>query len=468
MLTVYVFLPGLRIRNFWLLLVSLAFYAWGEVGFIFLLLASTIANYLLGRWMDRSQDPAGRKLAVAVAVVVNVSLLAYFKYANFAVSGINSLLAFWGLAPVAVPHILLPIGISFFTFHALSYVIDVYRRKWKAATDPRDVALYIFFFPQLIAGPILRWSAIGPQLTERTGSLDQLAEGISRFSGGLAKKALVANTLAVPADQIFSLPANELSTSTAWFGIICYSLQIYFDFSGYSDMAIGMGKMFGFTFMENFDFPYISQSIREFWRRWHISLSTWFRDYVYIPLGGNRGSKLRTCGNLLAVFFLCGLWHGASLTFVIWGLYHGCFLALERTSLGKKQAKMPQILRHLYALLVVMMGWVIFRADTLAGAGEFFAALFGCRHPVVAPSYVQYASNPVLAAVGLGILFSGPTWKYLKGAVEKLGLVLPVGWHPAMKISATALEMCLFIVLLLASSAWLASGTYNPFIYFRF
>jgi alginate O-acetyltransferase complex protein AlgI len=467
-LTVYLLLPGLKIRNFWLLLASLAFYAWGEVAFIFLLLASTITNYLLGRWVDRSQDPAGRKVAVAVAVVVNVGLLAYFKYANFAVGGINSLLAFLGLAPIAIPHILLPIGISFFTFHALSYVIDVYRRKWKAATDPRDVALYIFFFPQLIAGPILRWSAIGPQLTERTGGLDQFAAGISRFSGGLAKKVLIANTLAVPADQIFSLSADDLSASTAWFGIICYSLQIYFDFSGYSDMAIGMGKMFGFTFMENFDFPYVSQSIREFWRRWHISLSTWFRDYVYIPLGGNRGSETRTCGNLLAVFFLCGLWHGASLTFVIWGLYHGCFLAIERTSFGKKQAKMPQILRHLYALLVVMMGWVIFRADTLAGAGGFIAALFACRHPVGAPSYQLYASNPALAAIGLGILFSGPAWKWMKGAVEKLGLALPVGCRPAMRISGAALEICLVIGLLLASLAWLASGTYNPFIYFRF
>jgi alginate O-acetyltransferase complex protein AlgI len=467
-LTVYVFLPGLRIRNLWLLLASLAFYAWGEIGFVFLLLASTAGNYLLGRWVDRSQEPAGRKMAVVVAVVLNVGLLAFFKYANFAVGALNALLAFGGLGPVAAPHIPLPIGISFFTFHALSYVIDVYRRKGKAATNPGDVALYIFFFPQLIAGPILRWSAIGPQLAERQASLAQFAEGIRRFSGGLAKKVLIANTVAVPADQIFALPAGELSLPTAWFGILCYSLQIYFDFSGYSDMALGMGKMFGFTFLENFEFPYISQSIREFWRRWHISLSTWFRDYLYIPLGGNRVSETRTCLNLIVVFFLCGLWHGASLTFVIWGLYHGFFLILERTRFGAKQAKLPQSLRHLYALLVVMMGWVIFRADTFAAAGGYFAALSGCRHPAAAPSFLQYATCQNVVAVGLGILFSGPMWQWLKGVAAKLSRVSPAAGRPAVNLSGAVLEILLIVAGFVVSSAWLAGGTYNPFIYFRF
>ncbi len=467
-LTVYVLLPGLKSRNFWLLLMSLAFYAWGEINFIFLLLASTVANYLLGRWVDRSQDPARRKLAVVVAVVVNVGLLAFFKYANFAVATLNSLLHLFGLAPVIAPHIPLPIGISFFTFHALSYVVDVYRRKWKAAVNPADVALYIFFFPQLIAGPILRWSAIGPQLAERTASLDQFAEGIRRFSGGLAKKVLIANTVAAPADQIFALPANELTAPTAWFGILCYTLQIYFDFSGYSDMAIGMGKMFGFTFLENFDFPYISQCIREFWRRWHISLSTWFRDYLYIPLGGNRGTELRTCMNLIVVFFLCGLWHGASLTFVVWGLYHGFFLALERTAFGKKEAAMPQSLRHLYAIFVVMMGWVIFRADTFAAAGGFFAALFGCNHPTAATSCLQYATLQTAVAAGLGILFCGPAWKWLKETAIKLGQASPAVFRPVVTASGAALEIMLIVAVLVVSSAWLASGTYNPFIYFRF
>ncbi len=251
-LTVYLLLPSTKARNFWLLLMSLVFYAWGQIDFILLLLASTLANYGLGLWVDHSESAANRKLAIAVAVFVNIGLLAFFKYANFTVGLLNSLLNLAGLAPLNAPHIPLPIGISFFTFHALSYIIDVYRSKWRAPADPRDVALYIFFFPQLIAGPILRWSAIGPQLLQRTFSRDVFADGVRRFVGGLAKKMILANTVAMPADQIFSLRPNELSTPDAWFGILCYTLQIYFDFSGYSDMAVGMGKMFGFEFLENF------------------------------------------------------------------------------------------------------------------------------------------------------------------------------------------------------------------------
>ena len=392
-------LPGIKARNFWLLLMSLAFYAWGEISFIFLLLASTLMNYGLGLWVDRSRTTGGRKGAIAVAVFVNIGLLAFFKYADFAVNLLNATLKLANLPGVSAPHIPLPIGISFFTFHALSYVIDIYRRKAGAARNPMNVALYIFFFPQLIAGPILRWSSIGPQLAERTANLEKFADGVRRFTGGLAKKVLIANTLAVPADQIFSLPAQELSTPDAWLGILCYTLQIYFDFSGYSDMAVGMGKMFGFTFLENFQFPYHSQSIREFWRRWHISLSTWFRDYLYIPLGGNRGSEIRTGFNLIAVFFLCGLWHGASLTFVAWGLYHGFFLTLERTRFGNLVEKLPAWFRHLYALLVVMMGWVIFRADTFTVAGNYFHALAGSNPAPEAQPYDQYVSVQMMLAV---------------------------------------------------------------------
>jgi alginate O-acetyltransferase complex protein AlgI len=432
------------------------------------LLASALMNYGLGWWVDRSENPAERKLAVGVAVGLNIGLLAFFKYADFVVRGLNPVLALAGLAPVAAPHIPLPLGISFFTFHALSYTIDIYRRKWKAATNPGNVALYIFFFPQLIAGPILRWNAIGPQLAERTASLDQFAEGIRRFTGGLAKKVLIANTLALPVDQIFSLPANELSQPDAWFGILCYTLQIYFDFSGYSDMAIGLGKMFGFTFMENFQFPYISQSIREFWRRWHISLSSWFRDYLYIPLGGNRLSETRTRFNLVVVFLLCGLWHGASLTFVVWGLYHGFFLALERTRWGKIQERLPQTLRHLYALLVVMMGWVFFRSDTFSAAGTFFAALSGFSHATAAQSCLQYTTIQPLLAIMLGILFSGPMWDRIKAAGAALIRVSPPAGRPAVQAAGAILELVLIIALLVFSSAWLASGTYNPFIYYRF
>jgi alginate O-acetyltransferase complex protein AlgI len=467
-LTVYALLPGPKIRNFWLLSVSLVFYAWGQVDFILLLLASTLTNYGLGLWVDRSEKTANRNLAVAVAVFVNIGLLAFFKYADFAVRLFNSALNLAGIAPIHAPHIPLPIGISFFTFHALSYVIDVYRRKWKATTNPRDVALYIFFFPQLIAGPILRWSSIGPQLLQRTVSRDGFADGIRRFAGGLAKKVLIANTVALPADQIFSLPANELSTPVAWFGILCYTLQIYFDFSGYSDMAIGMGKMFGFTFMENFNFPYVAQSIRDFWRRWHISLSTWFRDYLYLPLGGNRVSEVRTYVNLMVVFFLCGLWHGASLTFVVWGLYHGFFLVLERTRFGKMQEKLPQSLRHFYVILAVMMGWVIFRTDTLTAAGNYYTALFGLGRAAAAQPLPRYLTNEVIWTVLVGVAFSGPLWNWIKTACANLGKVLPAACQPVALVFGGILEILLVVGLLLLSSAWLAANTYNPFIYFRF
>jgi alginate O-acetyltransferase complex protein AlgI len=468
-LTVNLLLPGTKARNLWLLLMSLVFYAWGQIDFILLLAASTLINYGLGLWMDRSEGVTNRKCIVALAVLINIGLLAFFKYANFAVGVLNSLFCLAGIAPFRAPHIVLPIGISFFTFHALSYIIDVYRRKWRATADPKGVALYIFFFPQLIAGPILRWSAIGPQLRQRTVSRDVFADGIRRFVGGLAKKMLIANSLAASADQIFALPATGLSTPDAWLGILCYTLQIYFDFSGYSDMAVGMGKMFGFEFLENFQFPYLAQSVRDFWRRWHISLTTWLRDYLYIPLGGNRVSERRTCLNLIVVFFLCGLWHGASLTFVVWGLYHGFFLALERTRLGVWQAKLPQSLRHLYTVFVVMMGWVIFRADTFAAAGHFFMALFGLSLvPAFAETNGHYMTNQGVWAIAFGILFSGPLWGRILTLCAKLGQMSPEACRPAVRAFGSALEIVLIAALMLIISVNLAGNTYNPFIYFRF
>ena len=467
-LTAYLLLPRLGAKNSYLLLVSLLFYAWGEVGFILLLLGSTLANYFLGLWVDRASDPARRRQAVVVAVVINVGLLAFFKYADFAVSTLNPLLVSLGMGALPPPRIPLPIGISFFTFHALSYVIDVYRRKWPAARDPREVALYIFFFPQLVAGPILRWSAIAPQLARRVVSRDQFAEGIRRFVGGLAKKMIIANAVAIPADQIFGLGSGELSTPVAWFGIVCYSLQIYFDFSGYSDMAVGLGKMFGFQFLENFNFPYLAQSIRDFWRRWHISLSTWFRDYLYIPLGGNRVSEGRSYVNLLLVFFLCGLWHGASWTFVVWGLFHGAFLVLERTRFGGVLDALPRPLRHLYAVFVFMMGWVLFRADTFAGAERYFAALFGLGEGTTVQPLGRYATRQALAAVVVGILFSGPLWNWLKGQGSILASRWPGRAEQALRGAGAIVEIVLVVAALLVSCAWLAGGTYNPFIYFRF
>ncbi len=315
-LSTYLLLRGIKLRNFWLLLASVVFYAWGEFSFVILLLLSVMVNYMVAVILERQTTLSGRKRMPALGVAGNLGLLGLFKYANAAITVALHLL---GASPVVTFDFFpLPLGISFFTFHALSYLIDVYRQKQRAATNPGELALYIFFFPQLIAGPILRWQAMAPQFLSRQHTLEKFTEGIRRFVFGLAKKILIANTVAFPADQIFSLPASQLSAADAWLGAVCYMLQIYFDFSGYSDMAIGMGKMFGFDFIENFDFPYISQSIREFWRRWHISLSTWFRDYLYFPLGGNRVSVARNYLNLLLVFFfvrvvargqfdLCGL-----------------------------------------------------------------------------------------------------------------------------------------------------------------
>jgi alginate O-acetyltransferase complex protein AlgI len=467
-LTVALLLPGTRWRNNWLLLCSIVFYAWGEVGFVVLMLASTLANYVLGLWLDRQSAPADRKRVVALAVFLNIGLLAVFKYGNFAVATLNSGLQTVHLGSIESPGIALPIGISFFTFHAVSYIIDIYRRKSKAATDPRDVALYIFFFPQLIAGPILRWSAICPQLAQRVLTREEFAEGVRRFVGGLAKKVLVANVVAWPADQIFGLSANHLTTSLAWFAMLCYSLQIYFDFSGYSDMAVGLGKMFGFKFLENFDFPYVAQSIREFWRRWHISLSTWFRDYLYIPMGGNRCSDRRNYLNLLIVFFLCGLWHGASWTFVVWGLYHGLFLVAERTRFGTFAERLPRPARQLYALLVVMVGWVLFRADSFAQALSFFRAMCGLAQADGLEPLGRYDTPEIVLAISAGLVFSMPVVPWLRARGQRILAAATGVWATVLRMTALTLETSLVMALLLLSAAWLASGTYNPFIYFRF
>jgi alginate O-acetyltransferase complex protein AlgI len=467
-LAVYFLLPGLRARNHWLLAVSLLFYAWGEVGFIVLLLISTLINFELGKWVERHEEISKRKRAVACAVIVNVGFLAFFKYAGLVVASLNMPLKWLGLGQMPVPHIALPIGISFFTFHALSYVIDIYRRKRAAARDPRDTALYIFFFPQLVAGPILRWNAISPQLEQRLHRAEVFAEGVRRFVGGLAKKMIIANAVALPADQIFSLSADELTIGTAWFGILCYTVQIYFDFSGYSDMAVGLGKMFGFEFIENFNFPYTAQSIRDFWRRWHISLSTWFRDYVYIPLGGNRVSENRNRLNLVTVFFLCGLWHGASWTFVVWGFYHGFFLVLERTPVGAALDKLPRPLRHGYTVFAVMMGWVLFRANTFPEATNYFSALFGLAHPAHAQPLQRYLGNEAIFALCLGALFAMPLWGAIKNLGAKIGGRFSGGKREIYFGVGQFIEAALTAVLLVVSAAWLAGGTYNPFIYFRF
>jgi alginate O-acetyltransferase complex protein AlgI len=461
----------------WLLLVaSVVFYATGGGAFTWLMLASIAFNYWMAIAVDRARGPlhpdqaapaelkrARRLLALAVAV--NLLVLGLFKYANFFADNVNAMFLALGVAPVVVPRVLLPIGISFFTFHAISYVVDVYRRDAAAQKSPVHAALYLLLFPQLIAGPIIRYRDIADQLARRRVALDDFAIGVQRFIIGLGKKLLIANVVAGPADQIFALPSAELGAARAWVGIVCYTLQIYFDFSGYSDMAIGLGRMFGFRFPENFRWPYIADTVQEFWRRWHISLSSWFRDYLYVPLGGNRVSPARMYRNLVVVFFLCGLWHGASWSFVVWGLFHGTFLVLERIGLAAAVRRMWAPLRHAYLLLIVMVGWVFFRADTLGAAVGFLKAMAGLNVPTLSPYTLGwYLPVDVWLALAAGIVGSAPLipvlgrWRARRPAGA--GLAGPALFDAA----AAAALLGVFGISILH----VAARSYNPFIYFRF
>lgn len=446
-------------RNLFLLLMSLFFYAWGELYFVALMLASIVMNYLVGAAIGN----AGEKIRTArlwlmLGIVANLSLLGYFKYANFLVENWNLLTTQLGLESFDHTKVHLPLGISFFTFQAMSYLIDVYRGDAEHDKNPVNIALYIALFPQLIAGPIIRYHDVYLQIRERSLSVDLAYSGLTRFICGLAKKLLIANPLGEIADQIFAISGNDLSTPVAWLGILCYTLQIYFDFSGYSDMAIGLGRMLGFRFLENFNYPYIASSVQAFWRRWHISLSNWFRDYLYIPLGGNRAGLFRTYCNLVIVFFLCGLWHGASWNFVIWGLLHGAFLVIERLGFGKILAQLPAAIGHLYTLLAVMIAWVFFRAETLPEAINFLKAMLipgsgnGDLH------HVQQYLNPHASLVLVfAIILATPITRVVMNAVSVRSLLV-------LELVKITILSALFLLCLMT----LAADAYNPFIYFRF
>jgi alginate O-acetyltransferase complex protein AlgI len=458
--------------NWLLLLASLVFYSKGGGSFTWLMLASIAFNYWIAiaiaglKPSATTRGPRTRKWLLALAVGANLLVLGVFKYANFAADNLNTLLSTLQVNPVAIPKVLLPIGISFFTFHAISYVVDVYRGDAVAQKSPVHAALYMLLFPQLIAGPIIRYRNIADQLAARQVTLDDFAYGVRRFVIGLAKKVLIANVVAGPADQIFGLPPGALDPSAAWLGIICYTLQIYFDFSGYSDMALGLGRMFGFRFPENFRWPYIAETVQDFWRRWHISLSAWFRDYLYVPLGGNRTSAARTYGNLVIVFFLCGLWHGASWNFVVWGLFHGCFLVLERLGLAEAIKHLWKPVRHAYLLAVVMIGWVFFRAESLSAAVEFLKALTGGRALTPTPYTLQWYLTPELWLVLVaGAIGSMPIVTALAKWRDGLsGFEARRDFAPRLSaLGATAL-----VLLLVASIMQIAARSYNPFIYFRF
>ena len=412
--------------------------------------------------VDGGRRTALQHTGLGLSICSNLAFLLFFKYFNFGIDSFNSVVPdSWQLNDVI--KVALPLGISFYTFQSMSYTIDVYRGHVKATRNLIDFGAYVTLFPQLVAGPIVRYSTIADQLIHRVISLESFSYGLQRFILGLAKKVLIANTLARTADWAFSLSENELTAPLAWAGIICYSLQIYYDFSGYSDMAIGLGHMFGFKFLENFNYPYISRSIQEFWHRWHISLSTWFRDYLYIPLGGNRKGSIRTYANLIVVFFLCGLWHGASWTFIAWGLYHGFFLIIERAGVKALVDRMPLALGHSYALLVIMGGWVLFASDSFSHALYYLSAMGGFDSVLKPVYYQDYFKTDLIWAAICGIIFSTPLLPIISKSWPKLTNRIPFIEHPLRFGQVAGL-----LALLLFSIAFLASGTFNPFIYFRF
>lgn len=447
------------LRNLVLFLFSLLFYAWGEPVYIVLMLVSILVSYTGGIVVDRLKRqgrPRAAKTALVVSSVISLSLLGFFKYADFVIGTVNSVTG----AGFDLLKIALPIGISFYTFQTMSYTIDVYRGEASVQKNLISFGAYVVMFPQLIAGPIVQYKTIDQQLRSRRETAEEFAEGIHRFMLGLGKKVLLANNAGALWDSIQAMTYAELPVLTAWMGLAAYTFQLYFDFSAYSDMAIGLGHMFGFEFLENFNYPYISKSITEFWRRWHISLSTWFRDYVYIPLGGNRVNKLRHVRNILVVWLLTGIWHGASWNFVLWGIYYGILLLLEKFVFGRFLEKLPSILRHIYCMFFVMIGWNLFVFDDMGRGLSFMKALFGGYGQGLLNRETIYLLYNNIVLLVLLILGSTQLPKKVGNAVctllkEREGIL-------------TILRNAFYVVIFFLSVAWLVDASYNPFLYFRF
>ncbi len=439
------------LKNVFLLLASITFYAWGEPYFVLVMLLSIFVNWILGLWIDKyREEKIKARMILSIMLIFNLGILGIFKYVNFFVTNLNDILN----TNFSIPNIVLPIGISFFTFQAISYVIDIYKKDAKVQKNPLNMGLYISFFPQLIAGPIVRYKTIAEQIETRKESFEKFSQGVVRFMKGLAKKVLLSNSLAMVADKAFGMPATEISVGFAWLGILGYTLQIYFDFSGYSDMAIGLAKMFGFELEENFNYPYISKSITEFWRRWHISLGTWFRDYVYIPLGGSRVGKKRLILNLFVVWTLTGFWHGANWTFIVWGIFYFILLTIEKlTNLSRNQSenKIINILKHSYTLFFVMIGWVMFRSDSLGQVVQYIKAMFGIGGNILWDNQtILYVKEYSLYFI-LGILCSIPLFQ----KKEKVKVI-------------RYLYGIILLIIFYISMCYIIKGTYNPFIYFNF
>ena len=461
-----------KIRNVLIFITGLLFYAWGEPFYVCLMLLSTAIDYTAGRLMAKyDDDNKKRKICLIVSVCMNVGLLAIFKYSDFLIDSFNGVFGTSITNPVVLVNkalnslypfglnekrVELPIGISFYTFQSMSYTIDLYLRNIKVQKSFLNFASYVSLFPQIVAGPIVRYEDVANELESRTVNIAKISAGIGLFVKGLAKKVLLANNIGMVWTEIKAMDYSTISVATAWLGIIAFAFQIYFDFSGYSDMATGLGKMLGFEFPKNFDHPYISKSISEFWRRWHITLESWFRSYVYIPLGGNRNGNFKTYRNLFITWALTGLWHGASWNFILWGLFFGVLIIIERLGFGKILEKLPSAVSMLYTFVMVLFGWVLFDTDTLADAGRYYAAMFGASGSLV-DSYARYtiASNAVMLT--LCILISGGLGSRLISFCEEKNKRASAVAGVAVKIGG-----------LLICTAYLVGATYNPFLYFRF
>lgn len=439
-----------QLRNIVLLVFSLIFYAWGEPVYVILMLLSIIVNYLIALKIERRKR--GKKKWMIIDVIFNLGVIGFFKYGNFIIQNINSIFH----SNIGEMDLALPIGISFYTFQVLSYVIDVYRKTVPAQKSIVNLGMYVTLFPQLIAGPIVRYETVAEEIENRKENFTEVVEGLKRFFIGLGKKVLIANQMALIADTIYGGDLATTGTVSLWLAAISYTLQIYFDFSGYSDMAIGLGRMFGFHFLENFNYPYIAKSITDFWRRWHISLSTWFRDYVYIPLGGNRVSTLKWLRNILVVWLLTGLWHGASWNFILWGVYYGVILIIEKVFLGRIIEKLPKVLQHIYALFFIIIGWVIFRVEDFSQMGIVLQKMFTWQASGIIDNIVlNFDIFSSLPYVLIGIIGSMPLWTKVREKRKQTNSYLIVSnlWSFGIFI----LSICFLLV-----------ATYNPFIYFRF
>ena len=449
----YYLLP-VRFRNVILLLASLVFYAWGEPVYLFLMLLSILFNYFSGLDIARSlQDKRAAKRSLVFNLIINLAVLGFFKYEGFILDTLN------GILPVHISYhaLPLPIGISFYTFQILSYIIDVYRGNVKVQTNLLNFALYVTMFPQLIAGPIVQYADVDEQLASREVSWTKFGEGSMYFIRGLAKKVLLANTSGMIFTEVSGLAKGNIAVMTAWLGAFAYMFQIYFDFSGYSDMAIGLGKMFGFEFNMNFNYPYVAKSITEFWRRWHISLSSWFRDYVYIPLGGNRVSKIKHIRNLLIVWFLTGLWHGAAWNFVAWGLYYGVLLIIEKYLLSPVLDRLPDVVRHIYSIVLVVIGWVLFFSSSFGQAADYIRVMFGAGAHGFADRESMYLLTSNLILWLILIFGSTPLVHFRYEHMLR-----------SKKWNTTIINSVVYAALFIVCIAYLVTETYNPFLYFRF